>query len=526
MESLLLSIISQYLKDYVNNFKRDQVSLNFLRGQGVIRNLDINVGAINEAIFQSSVPALRFTRIMINTLSVEAPIMNLKNKPITFFIDRLFIEIAEVVDIEKRPPKKTPKKATSAKYGFIDRVLDCLSFEINRTTIAVQTLGRMKTTTVGPWTPPVVLIELSGARVFCTNHNGFETELDECLRIRPTKRPLLFLYKKLEVEKASFHLINPELWVVVAEELVKDVCVANLSGLNLKSGMRGFVKLKIFNNTPLQVTMSMRKRMDNNFLLGLEIAITIEAVKINLRKNCLTELIHFVMGMHFCLFRLDSIQELFGLDPYSEGFTTTSLGVGLSRSPSVATSVAASDRRNRRRAQFGQAENESLDQLEAEMITGGAVVAADEDERAEDWHRSSLNSDDDPPHMRFVTVIQVTDATIVFHLDHDDPPADQDSIATLSSKHSKNHKDAAGSTHSDSGISSLPAVVILSLQGLVHTTVSPEHAAATESVIQTTLKSLGVTGTELHSLECVVDSQVTVLEGVRTSLFCEEDCNE
>ena len=497
MESLLLSIISQYLKDYVNNFKRDQVSLNFLRGQGVIRNLDINVGAINDAIFQSSVPSLRFTRIMINTLSVEAPIMNLKNKPITFFIDRLFIEIAEVVDIEKRPPKKTAKKAASAKYGFIDRVLDCLSFEINRTTIAIQTLGRMKTTTVGPWTPPVFLIELSGARVFCTNHNGFETELDECLRIRPTKRPLLFLYKKLEVEKASFHLINPELWVTVAEELLKDVSVAHLSGLNLKSGSRGFVTLKIFSNVPLQVMMSMRKRMDNNFLLGLELAITFEAVKINLRKKCLSELLHFLMGMYFCLFRLDSIQELFGQDPYSEGFTSSSVGVGSagsSRTPTAGTAAAASDRRNRRRAQFGQAENESLDRLEAEMITGGAVVAPDEDERAEDWHRSSLNSDDDPPHMRFVTVIQVTDATIIFHLDDNDTPAQHGSAAVPSTAVPPEIPSNTAPVKTPTRIASLPVAVILSFQGLVHTTVSPEHAAATESVIQTTLQSLSLTG--------------------------------
>lgn len=505
MESLLLSIISQYLKDYVNNFKRDQVSLNFLRGQGVIRNLDINVGAINEAIFQSSVPALRFTRIMINTLSVEAPIMNLKNKPITFFIDRLFIEIAEVVDIEKRPPKKTPKKAASAKYGFIDRVLDCLSFEINRTTVAIQTLGRMKTTSVGPWTPPVVLIELSGARVFCTNHNGLETELDECLRIRPTKRPLLFLYKKLEVERASFYLINPELWVTVAEELMKDVSVANLSGLNLKSGTRGFVKLKIFNNTPLQVMMSMRKRMDNNFLLGLELAVTFEAVKINLRKQCLTELLHFLMGMHFCLFRLDSIEELYGQDPYSEGFSSCSVGVGsagFNRTPIAGTAAAASDRRNRRRAQFGQAENESLDRLEAEMITGGAVVA-DEDERAEDWHRSSLNSDDDPPHMRFVTVIQVTDATITIHLEHTDQPAAQspaivpNAVTPLGTLN--NTPAAYTAAHTDTRITPLPVAVILRFQGLVHTTVSPEHAASTESVIQTTLQGLTLTGSTFSS---------------------------
>ena len=143
MESLLLSVISGYLKDYVNNFTREQVSLNFLRGQGAIKNLDINVHAINDLLFQSDAPVLQFTRIMINTLSVEAPILNLKNKPIIFFIDRLFIEIAEVPEIIKKSSRKATRKGATSKYGFLDRVLDSVSVEVNRITVAFLTLGRM-----------------------------------------------------------------------------------------------------------------------------------------------------------------------------------------------------------------------------------------------------------------------------------------------------------------------------------------------------------------------------------------------
>ena len=517
MESLLLSIISQYLKDYVNNFKREQVSLNFLRGQGVIRNLDINVDPINEAIFQSSVPALRFSRIMINTLSVEAPIMSLKTKPITFFIDRLFIEIVEVVDIEKKPPKKTPKKTGSAKYGFIDRVLDCISFEVNRITIALQTLGRLKSNIVGPWSPPVALFELSGARLFCTNHNGFETELDECIRIRQTKRPLLFLNKKLEIEKASMYLVNPESWDAVANELIREISAVDISGLNRSQGARGYVNLKVFSDVPMQMTMCMRKRMDNNFLLGLELGITIEAIKINLRQQCLSELNHFIMGMHFCLFRLDAIQELFGLDPYNEGFVTCSDSVELGAGAGAATgggigilgqtirNPLTSDRRKLRRDQIGKTESDNLDRLEAEMISGG--IAADEGDRGDDWHRSSLNSDEDPPHMRFVTVLQINEAQLHLHLDslhtpfdspkkHDENVSEEDCKADTktasASKNKKNHR--ANHAHKE-----LPAVIILILKGLVHTTVSPEHAASTESAVQTSLRFFSVTGIDqLH----------------------------
>ena len=128
------------------------------------------------------------------------------------------------------------------------------------------------------------------------------------------------------------------------------------------------------------------------------------------------------------------------------------------------------------------------------MITGGAVVAPDEDERAEDWHRSSLNSDDDPPHMRFVTVIQVTDTTILVHLDDNDTPAQHSSAAVPSTAEPPEIPSNPAPVKTPTRIASLPVAVILSFQGLVHTTVSPEHAAATESVIQTTLQSLSLTG--------------------------------
>ena len=78
-----------------------------------------------------------------------------------------------------------------------------MSFEINKVYVALRTFGRLKTTQVGPWTPPVLLLELTGTRYFSVNHNGLETELEECFRIRQDKRPLLFVYKKIEYSKLS-----------------------------------------------------------------------------------------------------------------------------------------------------------------------------------------------------------------------------------------------------------------------------------------------------------------------------------
>ena len=99
MDSIFLSIISQYLKDYVNNYRKEQCSTNFLSGQGILRDLDINVDAINESISQQSAPSVRFTSVVINTLSIEAPFMSLKTKPVIVYIDRILLKLQKMLKL-------------------------------------------------------------------------------------------------------------------------------------------------------------------------------------------------------------------------------------------------------------------------------------------------------------------------------------------------------------------------------------------------------------------------------------------
>lgn len=512
MESLLLSVISEYLKDYVNNFTREQVSLNFLRGQGVIRNLDINVDAINELLFQSDASIMQFTRIMINTLSVQAPIMNLKNKPIIFFIDRLFIEIAEVADIVKRGPRKLQKKSATSKYGFLDRVLDSVSVEVNRITIAFLTLGRTKATTFGAWTPPVLLLECSRARLFCTNHNGVEAELNECFRIRTTKRPLLFVYKKLAVEKVSVYLVNPEIWFSVCDALIKDTSAANIDKLKLDGHGRGYVSRQIVGDTPVKIMICMRKRVDNNLLLGFELHVTIDTIEMKIRKQQLKELIHLVVGLYYCLLRQDALEEVFGPDPHNEGFQRQSSSGSGSISAVGASPTTTPETRKSGRSRLDTAEKASLARLDAGMTSAATVAGGmeDERERGEDWHRSSLNSDNDPPHLRSTIVFQIDEATVHIHVDSICPGTTRSQSVAGSNSNSGSRPG-----HSDRGGVKMPIALTISLTGLVHTTVWPEHASPMESVQQTTLRHFRLAGKGNMIWHCVDFTKIPLQDNYR-----------
>jgi hypothetical protein len=451
--------------------------MNFLGGKGVIKDLDINVDAINELVFQSSAPGLRFTRILVNTLSIKAPIMSLKSKPIVVLIDQIFVEISEIVEIIKKP-KEPPnlKKSVPIPYGFLDRVVDALSVEVNRVCIAFKALGNIKTDKIGPWTPPILLAELCGIRFNNTNHNGAEVELDECLRVRATKRPIIFVYKKLDVKSISLYLINPYEWSSVSESLIHKGKVPNVINNTDTHSSNKYVSFQILDRVPFKILMCMRKRLDNNFLLGIEISIVLETVKITLRQDLFSVIFHFVIGLFYCLFRDDVIEEVYGPDPHNECTPQqlASLAIKRSLSPlSPMPSTMIHYNSTISKDQFEEEELASLEQVELEMGGAGATIA---DER-EDWQRSSLDSDIDPPHCRIVIVFQADEILLSVPLD--------DILLPKSSK--ENQKD-----HPNCTSSKLLNGIVISVCGLCVNTIWPEHASNTESVLQVTTKQISI----------------------------------
>lgn len=68
--------------------------------------------------------------------------------------------------------------------SFYRRNTQFVFLQVNKINFAFRTLGKAKTLEIGNWTPPVLLIEMRGNRVYCTNHNNVECDLEDCFRIR------------------------------------------------------------------------------------------------------------------------------------------------------------------------------------------------------------------------------------------------------------------------------------------------------------------------------------------------------
>jgi hypothetical protein len=371
-----------------------------------------------------------FTRILINKLSIEAPsILNIKSKSIVFYVDEMFVELSEMEEVPHKPKiiADLTAKKSSVKYGFLDRVVDSISFQINKINVAVRTLGKAKTNKLGPWTPPVLFIEMLGSRVYCTNHNSVECDLEDCFRIRPTKRPMLFLYKKLEVKSLSLHLVNPECWSAVADALIANgkLSMSALSSKIPAAVARGYLFHTIVSNTPFEIQVSMRKRLDNHRLLGLEISFVWDTLHLTFRQNVFTEFMQFVMGVSYALWRKEAVKEVYGLDPHGEQDGTVGSTASIAPATQSASSHSAYAKRLARDF-FGEAELAQINAIEAEIeATSPALLDSD-------WQRSTLNSDEDPPHLRLAIVLQANEIKVTFPLDGIKRPPFPSSFGTSS----------------------------------------------------------------------------------------------
>eukprot|EP01034_Spumella_vulgaris_P023719 gene23719-29972_t len=134
-----------------------------------------------------------------------------------------------------------------------------------------------------------------------------------------------------------------------------------------------------------------------------------------------------------------------------------------------------------RRTFLGKEEIASLEQLESEAPLFNVRNNAAAEVVSPDWQRSTLNSHIDPPHLRLVIAVQIN--KIVTKLSFDQLAADD--------------------SHFNSG-------VMITIHGLVYSSIWPENAAVTESMMQVSSKYFNV------SEYC--GSHVTTIVRVKQSL--------
>ncbi|CAM9667386.1 unnamed protein product, partial [Choristocarpus tenellus] len=284
MESFVIGLLSKYLRQYVLGFKREQLSLSFLKGKGEMRDLEVNCEAINDLL--TNVPVIRFSKIHINRLWVKVPLRQIRVEPIRLNIDEVEVEIVEPTDFvtpTHQPLSRHGATTKRSKYGVGERIRDSFSLDIDKVIVTFRVLGKRKCPLPGPWTPPAARGVIKGLRFFSTDEHGEECSLEQCWRYSKEHMGTtqdIFIFKKATCQSCHFFLVEDQ--------------------DPFKKGQVEVVKA-----VPVDLLLTVRRRSLDNFLKGMQIEISLDRVdfELHVSDGSLSALMHFVVGFGYCLFR-------------------------------------------------------------------------------------------------------------------------------------------------------------------------------------------------------------------------------
>lgn len=106
------------LQPFLVGFSTKDLSLSFLGGKAALRDVEVNVDAVNEQLNKQPGMPFRFRRIHVSELAVSASVSKIKTRPIKLIIDEVIIELDEPSVV--LPPRGGVAAPGSTKPGPLD----------------------------------------------------------------------------------------------------------------------------------------------------------------------------------------------------------------------------------------------------------------------------------------------------------------------------------------------------------------------------------------------------------------------
>lgn len=156
-------------------------------------------------------------------------------------------------------------------YGFVDRIVDNLSIDIEGVTVEFQTRGRFKTRRVGPWTPPLLQIQLRHLRIVSVDEYGHEGTPEQVWAHNRHEHKEFMQYKKISME-SHVNLVTPNSEQPIP--LVKTVYV--------------------------EVQAAVRRRLKDGAVLAVQADVAIPEAEVDITPDVIPLLAHFMAGMSYC----------------------------------------------------------------------------------------------------------------------------------------------------------------------------------------------------------------------------------
>eukprot|EP00934_Nitzschia_sp_Nitz4_P008098 Nitzschia sp. Nitz4//scaffold135_size62275//54221//61276//NITZ4_006357-RA/size62275-snap-gene-0.60-mRNA-1//-1//CDS//3329535584//8088//frame0 len=304
MEQLVLGLFQEQLSKIIVDFRREQINANILNGKGEITDVSLNCAVINETVRKVS-PFLEFEDIHVSRLGFHVTSWaNLRKAPIVVDMGVITAQIKEPMQCLPRKERKRLRILTERRlvqlllegaykplrgngaYGFADRILDNLTIEIESLCISFQPWGKFKTTRVGPWTPPQLVVQVHHLRAVSVDQHGNEASPDQVWAHNRLGMNFFLMYKKISGE------FNVKL-------------VPNDPGRYDKHPS----VVEILKSMKYEAQIAVKRRLRDGAVLGIQSDLTIPSVEVNVEADDMPVLAHFAAGLQYCLSKTKSFQD-------------------------------------------------------------------------------------------------------------------------------------------------------------------------------------------------------------------------
>jgi hypothetical protein len=277
-----------------------------LNGKGEITDVSLNCSFINEALSKIS-PYVEFEEIHVSRLGFHVTAWaNLRKAPIVVDIGVITATIQEPLHCLPKSQRKRLRILTerelvqllldgvykplrgNGSYGFIDRIVDNLTIEIQAFNVSFQTWGKFKTRRIGPWTPPRIQLECAHLKIVSVDPNGNEGTPDQVWAHNRLGDKTFLSYKKVSGEIS----------------------------VSITSSNETRQTVKLINGMKLEVQAAIKRRLRDGAVLSIQADVTIPTVEVDLDPDSIPLLAHLAAGMQYCFAKDRSFED--PLRPQSE----------------------------------------------------------------------------------------------------------------------------------------------------------------------------------------------------------------
>jgi len=272
-------------------FHEDQVNANLLNGKGEIRDVELNCSFLNDMISQVT-PFVELEKVHVSSLSFYVTSWtNLRKAPICVNIGHVRARVVEplryvgkrrklqIRELSKDTLERMIKGGLLSKlalhrgsYGLIDRIVDNLSLDVESIVIEFQAWGKFKTRRQGPWTPPELRVHVRNFQFLPVDEFLQKSSPDDLWKHNHNSK-IFSIFKR-----ASFGLLV---------ELIP----LQHDPISIVTG----------GDSKLEVHLIMQRRIRDGAWLGVQVDVTVPALKLDASIRSLPQIAHLCISLLFLL---------------------------------------------------------------------------------------------------------------------------------------------------------------------------------------------------------------------------------